>query len=95
MLVVRLLIWDSWNVTHLAKHEITPDQVEEMCSGNPIVQTGHSGRLLVFGSIKSGKMITAVLDREEEGIYYPVTARSASRRERAIYRQEKEVKTHD
>ena len=89
MLLVDRLIWDEWNVAHLARHRVTPDQVEEVCAGDPVVQRGHSGRILVFGPLKSGKMIAVVLDPEGNGAYYPVTARPASRRERAIYQQEK------
>lgn len=89
MLRIKRLIWDEWNVAHLARHGVTPDQIEELCAGDPVVQEGHSGRILVFGPIKSGKMMTVVLDPEGDGVYYPVTARPASRRERSIYQQKK------
>ena len=61
--------------------------MEEVCHGEPVVQVGKKGRSLVFGPTLSGRMLTVVLDPEssEEGLYYPVTARPASRRERAIY----------
>ena len=87
MLVIRRLIWDSWNVAHTARHGVTPEEVEEVCHGEPVVQVGKKGRSLVFGPTLSGRMLTVVLDPEssEEGLYYPVTARPASRRERAIY----------
>ena len=61
--------------------------MEEVCHGEPVVQVGKKGRSLVFGPTLSGRMLTVVLDPEssEEGLYYPVTARPATRRERAIY----------
>lgn len=90
MLFIRRLIWDSWNVDHIARHKVAPEEVEEICHGSPVVQQGSKGRSLVFGSTKSGKMLTVVLDPEDEGVYYPVTARPASKRERAIYQREKE-----
>ena len=87
MLVIRRLIWDPWNVAHIARHEVTPEEAEEVCHGKPLVQVGKQGRLLVFGPTLSGRMLTVVLDPEsaDEGIYYPVTARPSSRRERAIH----------
>ena len=80
MLVVRRLIWDPWNVAHIARHQVTPDEVEEVCHGDPIVQVGKQGRSLVFGPTQAGRMLAIVLDPETgEGVYYPETARPASR----------------
>lgn len=91
MLVIRRLIWDPWNVTHIARHDVTPEEVEEVCHGQPVVQVGKKGRSLVFGPALSGRMLTVVLDAESSsaGVYYPVTARPTSRRERAIYASER------
>lgn len=89
MLVIRRLIWDSWNVAHIARHQVNPEEVEEICHTDPVVQQGDKGRSLVFGQTKSGRMLTVVLDPEGESVYYPVTARPASKRERAIYTQQK------
>lgn len=92
MIVVRRLIWDDWNVPHIARHDVSPREVIEVCHGDPVVQEGKKGRSLVFGPTQAGRMLTVVLDAEPEqgpGVYYPVTARPASRRERAIYTEEK------
>ncbi len=89
MLNIRRLIWDPWNVAHIARHHVTPEEVEEVCQGDPVVQEGKKGRALVFGPTQAGRMLTVVLDAEDEGVYYPVTARPASRRERGIYAKEK------
>ncbi len=91
MIVVRRLIWDPWNTGHIARHEVTPEEVEEVCHGDPVVQVGKHGRSLVFGPTQSGRMLTVVVDPEsgEMGVYYPVTASLASRRERAIYAGER------
>jgi len=90
MLFIRRLIWDAWNVAHIAHHQVTPEEVEEVCHGDPVVQKGKKGRVLVFGPTGSRRMLTIVLDPEDgPGVYDPVTARPASRRERAIYTSEK------
>ena len=86
MLVVRRLTWEPWNVAHIARHQVIPEEVEQVCHGNPVVQVGKKGRILVLGPSRTGRMLTVVLDSEpEDGVYYPVTARPASRRERTIY----------
>lgn len=91
-MVVKRLVWDEWNIEHIARHGVNPREAEDVCRGNPVVQKGHSGRLAVFGPTPEGKIITVVIDPEgETGVYYPVTARPSSRKERAIYAGEKGV----
>lgn len=90
MVNVRRLIWSEGNIAHIARHEITPEQVEEVCKTDALVQEGHSGRLLIIGLTKLKKMLTIIVDSEpEKGVYYVVTARAASTRERRMYRVEK------
>lgn len=86
MIYIQRLIWDSWNVGHIARHNVTPDEVEEACHTAPLVQETHSGRFLLTGPTANGRMLAVVLDPElETGVYYPVTARSADRKERRMY----------
>jgi hypothetical protein len=88
--MIRRLIWDAWNVAHIARHAATPEEVEEVCQGEPLVQAGYEGRSLVIGPTLAGKMLTIVIDPEpEDGVYYVVTARPTSRRERALYQHER------
>ncbi len=96
MINIRHLVWDDWNVEHIARHQVTRDEAEEVCHGNPVVQEGKKGRILVFGPSHTGRMLAVVLDQSDisgvnypPGVYYPVTARPASRQERAIYTQER------
>lgn len=92
MLFILHLIWASWNVAHIAHHEVSPNEVEDVCHSDPLVQEGKKNRLLIIGITKDKRMLSIILDHEEEeGIYYPVTARTASKKERKLYKQEKEV----
>lgn len=82
---------------HIARHKVTREEAEEVGQGDPVVQHGKKGRLLVFGPTSAGRMLTVVLDPSDTsgisyppGVYYPVTARPASRRERAIYAEERQ-----
>ena len=90
MLIIKRLIWDKWNIAHIAKHKIIPDEVEKICHSAALVEKGHTGRLLIIGLAKVNKMITVIVDPEsEEGVYYVVTARPSSKRERKIYKDKK------
>lgn len=90
VLIIKRLIWDEWNTAHIARHKIIPDEVEKICHSDALVEEGHTGRLLIIGSIKASKMITVIIDPEpEEGAYCVVTARPSSKRERKIYKDKK------
>jgi hypothetical protein len=50
VLDIKKLIWDSWNIAHIARHHITPDEVESVCHGSPIILRGQvKNRLLLVG----------------------------------------------
>ena len=88
MVVIRHLIWDSWNIDHIARHDVTPEEVDEACHIDHSVRETHGGRLMVISPTRSGKLLAIVLAFKEEGIYYPVTAWPASGKLRRIYKQE-------
>ena len=85
MVEVRRLVWDPWNVGHIGRHQVTPREVEEVCRVDPLVQQGREGRLAIVGPTGTGRMLTAILDLLADGSHYVVTARPASRRERALH----------
>lgn len=88
MLVIRRLIWDSWNIDHIARHDVTPKEVDEACHSDHSVRETHEGRLMVISPARSGKLLAIVLAFKEEGVYYPITAWPASGKLRRIYKQE-------
>ena len=77
------------DVAHIARHHVTPDEVEEVCHGHPEGLQGHKGRILLIGLTQSGRVLAVVLEPEEGGAHYPVTARPASRKEQRYYQQQK------
>lgn len=83
-LEITELIWNEWNIEHIARHGLTPAEVEEACAGFHIATDTYKERLLLTGTTQAGQAITIVLDEVEEGRYFPVTARPASRRERQV-----------
>lgn len=90
MIKVEHLVWDNWNKAHIARHDVTPDEVEEVCHSKYVVFDGHKGRFIIVGLTHAGRTVAVILDPEpEEGVYYPVTARSADRKERRLYLAEK------
>lgn len=86
---VRKLLWDAVNAEHIAKHSVTVEQVEEVGKNQLAHIKGKKGRYVIIG--RSGtRIISVILNRKGTGIYYPVTARDAAKKERKkVYEKEK------
>lgn len=89
MLYIRRIVWDEWNVAHIARHGVTPDEVEAVCHGEFIHRESYGGRVLIIGPARPQRMLAIVLAPEEDDTFYPVTARVADRKERRQYTEEK------
>ena len=52
VVVIKKLIWDEWNVTHIARHKVLPEEVEEVCRETYIAYESYDGRFEVIGATK-------------------------------------------
>ena len=65
-------------------------EVEAVCMGDHVVREGQQGRLLLIGPTPAARRLAIVLEPEAEpGVYFPITAHTASRQERRRYAEEK------
>jgi hypothetical protein len=91
---VRWLLWDDHNIEHIAKHNVTPAEVEQVVFGSgmrgPFGDDRHRyGRLVFFGYTTEERPLVVVVDRPTPtGEAYVVTARPASVRERDKFLEE-------
>lgn len=91
MLEIESLVWDDWNVEHIARHDVTPEEVEDACASEILAWPTYRGRFLAIGKTAQDRVLTVVLEPWlEERTYYVITARPASRRERHAYRHQHE-----
>jgi uncharacterized DUF497 family protein len=81
MAVIKSLIWDDWNRDHLSRHQITPEEVEEVCHSKHRAVQSYRKRILIMGKTNNRRTICIVLSPEDddlekygEGVYYVVTA---------------------
>ena len=89
------LIWDEWNVEHIARHGIEVAEVEEVCdrgrhiarraADQPYGQT----RYRLYGQTYDGRYLFVVLDKIDGGRFYPVTAREMTAREKKRFRRKR------
>lgn len=90
VLDIQHLIWDPGNMAHIARHGVTPEEVEEVCAGGFVALQSYHQRLLLIGPTRAGRTLAVVLEPDLQpggvGVWYPVTARPASRKERSYHR---------
>jgi len=86
---IKGLVWDDWNLRHIKKHSVEKLEIEETVENLYYHKRTYGNRYLLVGRSGS-RLIAVVLKRQERTIYYVVTARDASRKERRkVYDKEK------
>ena len=87
------IIWDSYNLAHIAKHGIRPSEVKAALSDPHLLVTdAHSGRVMFLG--RAGLRLLAIIAGENHPeFFYVISARDMAKPERRMYReaQPKEV----
>lgn len=85
MFEINDLRWDTWNTAHIRRHQVTTVEVEQVRKGDYVYWETYRSRIMMVGETSAGRLISVILGDKGEGIYYPVTARDASRKERKRY----------
>lgn len=82
-IVVKKIIWDEWNIAHIQKHTVTVEEVEKAVRNIVVHKRAKNNRYSLF--CRAGtRIITLIIKREKQSIYYLVTARDAAKKERRI-----------
>ena len=88
---IRSFIWPEERIEHIARHGVTPDEVEEVCFGKALVRRakseGESPVYYVQGQTDAGRYLFCVVIRLPDGRGFPVTARDMTDREKRRFRQ--------
>jgi uncharacterized protein len=88
---IEELLWPRDRIEHIARHAVTPDEVEQVCFGKPLVQRaksyGENPVYYVLGQTEAGRYLFSVVIQFPDGKGYPVTARSMTDNEQRRYRR--------
>lgn len=87
------LIWDDWDVEHIADHGVEPEKVEDVCY-DPYHWVERAGvtrydlvRYRLYGQTNSGRYLFIIIDREYDDVFYVVTAREMANVEKHRFRR--------
>lgn len=71
---IEELEWDDWNIEHITKHGVTPQEVEDVCFGFHISQRVGERRYVLSGQSSAGKYLNVVVEKIREPRFRPITA---------------------
>lgn len=87
-------IWPDDRIEHIARHGVTPDEVEEACFAKSLVQRtkseGANPVYYVLGQTEAGRYLFCVVIGFPVGKAYPITAREMTAKEKRRYRKWKD-----
>lgn len=92
---IHEFVWTEDRIEHIARHGVTPEEVEELCFGRPLIlrakSEGENPVYYVLGQTTAGRYLFAVIIRFPDGKGYSVTARPMVDKEERRYRRWKEL----
>ena len=88
---IHELIWPEDRIEHIALHNITPEEVEEVCFSRPLIlrakSQGENPVYYALGQTTAGRALFCVVIQFPDGRGYPVTARPMTQKEKRRYMQ--------
>ena len=85
------LLWSEDRIEHVARHDVSVEEVEEVCFGPALVlrakPEGGNPVYYVLGQTEAGRYLFCVVIQFPDGRGYPVTARPMTDKERRRYSQ--------
>jgi len=75
---IRHILWPDDRIEHIARHAVTPEEFEEVCFANSLVQNAKA---------EGGRYLFCVVIAFPDGNGFPITARPMTEKEGRRYRQ--------
>jgi uncharacterized DUF497 family protein len=80
--------WDDANVDHAGRHQVDPDEAEEVFESRYYPLKTWSGRYVALGRTMSGRYLACIFEKgAQPGVIRIVTARDMNHAERVLYRR--------
>lgn len=85
---VREIRWTEESEAHIARHNLTPEEVEQAVNSGPRFEVaGREASILLYGATDSGRTLLVVLAEALDGRWYVATARDMTDTERRTFRR--------
>jgi uncharacterized protein len=88
MLYIREVIIAPQQEEHIwSKHQVTPEEVDEVCFGSPLALRGRDRSYAIYGQSEAGRYLIVFLYPRGRGVYDLATAREMTQTERRRYQR--------
>lgn len=85
------IVWPPEQIDHIARHDVTPEEFEEVCFGRALTlrakSTGQNPVYYLLGQTEAGRFLFCVVIHFPDGRGYPVTARPMTPQEKRRFTQ--------
>jgi uncharacterized protein len=79
--------WDDDNILHIARHQFSPEEVEEVFAGDHKVRRARQKLYIALGETLDGRLALVVFRRLTGGLVRVITARDMDEAERRLFRR--------
>ncbi len=89
MKIITRFKWNRNNVEHVARHGVTPAEIEEVAfEDKPFIRSGREGLYYLLGTTQDGRyLFTIVALTKRRGEAVVITARDMTDKERRYYQK--------
>lgn len=80
--------WDDNNIEHIARHNITPDEAEDVAfDDEPWIRKGREGTRYMLGYTVAGRYLFTVYTLKGKGVARVITAMDMDDKTRKLYKK--------
>jgi uncharacterized DUF497 family protein len=80
--------WDDNNIEHIARHNISPDEVEDVAfDDDPWIRKGRTGTRYLLGDTVAGRHLFIVSALKGKGVARVITAMDMDDKTRRLYKR--------
>lgn len=80
--------WDENNIEHIAKHNVTPEEVEDVVfDDEPWIRKGGGGTRYMLGYTVAGRYLFTVYALKNKGVARVITAMDMDEKTRKLYKK--------
>jgi hypothetical protein len=76
------VLWEHWNIAHIARHGVEQYEVEEFLELNPLIRKSRAGSYALFGQTDVGRYLVVIVAPRAHAMAYVITARDMSESEK-------------
>ena len=85
---VREFEWDDRNIEHIARHNVLPDEVEDVAfDDEPWIRKGRKGTRYMLGYTIGGRYLFIVYSLKNKGIERVITAMDMDEKTKKLYKK--------